>query len=146
MDEFELPYFYYISEFRIIPYKHRCIAGSSKCSTKTLSPLLTNILTVVKEKLQTYCATTYARSGVNQMWILKNSKKLLENLQAQNFSPMKSIKTYDFSTLYTTIPHDKLKSRLLDIIDNPFFNKLGTGNIFISRDQSSEIFTFLNIT
>jgi hypothetical protein len=28
-------------------------------------------------------------------------------------------------TLYTTIPHDKLKSRLLDIIDNCFFNKNG---------------------
>ena len=27
-----------------------------------------------------YCAFVYARSGVNQMWILKNSKELLENL------------------------------------------------------------------
>jgi hypothetical protein len=35
------------------------------------------------------------------------------------------MKTYDFSALYTTIPHDKLKSRLLDIIDNCFFNKNG---------------------
>jgi hypothetical protein len=43
---------------------------------------------------------------VNQMWILKNSKELLANLKAQ----INSIKTYDFSTLYTTIPHDKLKS------------------------------------
>ena len=107
------------------PYKHRYIAGSSRCSTKPLSLLLTNILTAVKEKLQTYCATTYARSGVNQMWILKNSKELLANLKSQNFSQINSIKTYDFSTLYTTIPHDKLKSRLLDIIDNCFFNKNG---------------------
>jgi hypothetical protein len=36
-----------------------------------------------------------------------------------------SIKTYDFSTIYSTIPHDQLKSRLLDIIDNCFFNKNG---------------------
>jgi hypothetical protein len=36
----------------------------------------------MKEKLETYCATTYARSGVNQMWILKNSKELLANLNA----------------------------------------------------------------
>jgi hypothetical protein len=47
----------------------------------------------VKEKLQTYCATTYARSGVNQMWILKNSKELLANLKAQNLSQINSIKT-----------------------------------------------------
>jgi hypothetical protein len=45
--------------------------------------LLTKILTAVKEKLQTCCATTYSRSGVNQMWILKNSKELLANLDAQ---------------------------------------------------------------
>ena len=60
------------------PYKQRYIAGSTKCSTKPLS----QILTAVKEGLQTYCDTAYARSGVNQMWILKNSKKLLENLKA----------------------------------------------------------------
>jgi hypothetical protein len=51
-----------------------------------LSLLLTNILTAVKEKLQTYCITTYARSGVNQMWILKKFKELLANLKAQNIS------------------------------------------------------------
>ena len=31
-----------------------------------------------------------------------------------------------FSTLYTTIPHNKLKSQLLQIIDNCFLNKNGT--------------------
>jgi hypothetical protein len=46
------------------------------------------------------------------VWILKNSKELLENLKSRNFSKIDSIKTYDFSTLCTTIPHNKLKSRL----------------------------------
>jgi hypothetical protein len=67
----------------------------------------------VKEKLQTYCATTYARSGVNQIWILKNSRDLLANLKAQNFSQINGIKNNNFSTLYTTIPHEKLKYKLL---------------------------------
>jgi hypothetical protein len=30
---------------------------------------------------------------------------------------------YDFSTLYTTTPHAKLKPRLFDIIDNCFYKK-----------------------
>jgi hypothetical protein len=118
----------------------RYIAESSKCSTKPLSLLLTKILTAVKEKLQTYSPTTYARSGVNQMWILKNSKELLANLKAQIFSQINSIKTYDFSTRYTTIPHEKLKSRLFDIIDNCFFNKKWEKKIFISSDQSSKYY------
>ena len=60
------------------------------------------------------------------MWILKNSKELLENLKSHDFSKIDSVKTYDFSTLYTTIPHNKLKSRLFQIIDNCFLNKNGT--------------------
>ena len=60
------------------------------------------------------------------MWILKNSKQLLENLKTPHFSQIHSIKTYDFSTLYTTIPHTKLKDRLFGIIDNCFFTKNGT--------------------
>ena len=39
--------------------------------TIPLSLILIRILTAVKEGLQKYCA----RSGVNQMWILKNSKE-----------------------------------------------------------------------
>jgi hypothetical protein len=41
------------------------------------------------------------------------------------------IKTYDFSTVYTTIPHVKLKSWLFDIIGDWFSNKNGKRNIHI---------------
>jgi hypothetical protein len=60
------------------------------------------------------------------MWILKNSKELLENLKSHGFSTIYSIKTYDFSALYTTIPHNKIKCRLFQIIDNCWLNKNGT--------------------
>lgn len=56
------------------------------------------------------------------MWKLKISKELLENLKSPNFTKVNSIKTYEFSTLNTTIP-DKLKSKLFDIIDGCFFKK-----------------------
>ena len=58
------------------------------------------------------------------MWILKNSKQLLANLQSQS-SNINSIRTFDFSTLYTTIPHDKLKSRLCNILRQAFRFKNG---------------------
>jgi hypothetical protein len=60
------------------------------------------------------------------MWILKNSKELLKTLKSHGYSKIDSIKTYDFSTLYTKIPHNKLKSRLFQIIDNCFLNGNGT--------------------
>ncbi|KAK3085568.1 hypothetical protein FSP39_005430 [Pinctada imbricata] len=67
----------------------------------------------------------YSRSGINQMWILKNSKELLEHLKSTHFSRVHSIKAFDFSTLYTTIPHSKLKERLAKIISNAFTSKNG---------------------
>ena len=124
-EELDLPYIYWIPKMHKNPYKHRFIAGSSKCSTKPLSILLTKLPTHIKQCLQKYCETSYSRSGVNQMWIIKNSKELLEHLQSPNFNHITSIKSFDFSTLYTTIPHQKLKSRLATIIRNSFIHKNG---------------------
>ena len=124
-DEFDLPSLYWIPKLHKNPYKERFIAGSSKCTTKPLSVLLTKVLTVIKDFLQTYSEKVYSTSGVNQMWILKNSKELLEHLGSQSLSHVNSIKTYDFSTLYTTIPHTKLKTRLKDLIKQCFFYKNG---------------------
>ena len=124
-DELDLPYIYWIPKMHKNPYKHRFIAGSSKCSTKPLSILLTKLLTHIKQGLQKYCETAYSRSGINQMWILKNSKELLEHLKSPTFNRVTSIKSFDFSTLYTTIPHQKLKDRLTSIIRNAFIFKNG---------------------
>ena len=76
------------------------------------------------------------------MWILKNSKELLENLKAQSLHSVNSIKSFDFSTVYTTIPHDKLK----EIINQCFFQKngnrrfqyvvIGYKDTFFVRDHS----------
>ena len=59
------------------------------------------------------------------MWILKNSKSLLEYFKSCSLTSVTSIKAYDFSTLYTTIPHSQLKSRLRDLISSCFFAKNG---------------------
>ena len=119
----DLPYLYWIPKLHKTPYKERYIAGSSTCSTKELSIHLTKILSAVKEGQQKYCETVYSRSGINHMWILKNSKDLLDNLKSRSFSQVSSIKTFDFSTLYTTLPHDKLKTRLKETIHKAFSHR-----------------------
>ena len=93
-----LPSLYWISKLHKCPFKQRYIAGSAKCSTKPLSKLLTCILSAVKTGLQSYCDTSYSRGGVNQMWILKNSKDMLEYIQSRSLSSCNSIKIFDFST------------------------------------------------
>jgi hypothetical protein len=115
-EELDLPSLYWIPKLHKCPFKQHYIAGSAKCSTKPLSKLLTCILSAVKTGLQSYCDTSYSRGGVNQMWILKNSKDLLEYIQSRSLSSCNSIKTFDFSTLYTSIPHSKLKDKLRELV------------------------------
>ena len=90
---------------RIRPFKQRYIAGSVQCSTKLLSKLSTCTLSVVEIGLQSYCDTSHSRSGVNQMWILKNSIDLLDYIVSRFLSSGNSSKTFDLLTLYTTISH-----------------------------------------
>ena len=59
------------------------------------------------------------------MWILKNSTNLLSSLSHLGVHRATSIQTFDFSTLYTSIPHDLLKSRMNSIINNTFKYKHG---------------------
>jgi hypothetical protein len=57
------------------------------------------------------------------MWILKNSKDILDNLKSRSFSQVSTIKSFDFSTLYTTLPHDKLNTRLKETIHKAFSHR-----------------------
>jgi hypothetical protein len=77
------------------------------------------------------------------MWMLKNSKNLLEYIQSRSLSSCNNIKTFDFSTLYTTIPHSKLNDRLRELVQLCFIKKNGQRKykyLVLGRD----IFYFVN--
>jgi len=120
-EELDLPSLYWIPKLHKCPYKQRYIAGSVHCSSHPLSQSLTYILSAVKTGLQSYCNTSDSKDDVNQMWILNNSKDLLVYIQTRSLSS--SIKALDFSTLYTTIPHLKLKARLRELVQLCFIKK-----------------------
>ena len=124
-DDKRLPYLYWTPKLHKSPVKHRFIAGSSTCTTKELSSLSTKIFTVIKTGLEKYCSTKASHTGVNNMWILKNSTNLLLSLGHLGVCKATSIQTFDFSTLYTSIPHDLLKSRMNNVINNAFKHKNG---------------------
>ena len=71
-----LPYLYWTPKLHKVSFKHRFIAGSSKCTTKDLSCLLTKVLTTVKDGLIRYCNTKTSCNRVNSIWIVKNSTSL----------------------------------------------------------------------
>ena len=112
-DDTRVPYLYWTQKLHKSQVKHGFIAGSSKCTTKELSSLLTKILTVIKTGLEKYCSIKTSHTGVNNMGILKNSTNLLSSLAHLGVRKATSIQTFDFSTLDTSISHDLLKSQCL---------------------------------
>ena len=54
-----------------------------------------------------YCEKVYEMSGKNLFWSIINSGEVLNKLKSRGFRAA-SLSTYDFSTLYTTLPHNLL--------------------------------------
>ena len=55
----------------------------------------------------------------NLFWSIKNSDEILDKLEARDLHATK-LSTYDFSTLYTTLPHNLIKDKLIDLIKRTF--------------------------
>ena len=100
------------------PYKAGFIANSSSYTTTEVSKLLTSCLTAVKKHVIKYCEKVYERSGNNLFWSIKNSGEILDKLKTRDFNAT-SLSTYDFSTLYTTLPHNLIEDKLIDLIEEP---------------------------
>ena len=64
-----------------------------------------------------------SRNGVNNMWILKNSTSFLSSLRQADVRTATSVQTFDFVTLYTSLPHNLLKSRISKLVHNIFRKK-----------------------
>ena len=47
--------------------------------------------------------------------------------------------TYDFSTLYTTLPHNLIKEKLLDLIEQTFYKK--EGELYLACNDKKAFFT-----
>ena len=141
--EQKLPQIYWIPKLHKKPYKSRFIAGSSSCTTTKISKLMTSCLKLVKKHCISYCITIKNRTGVNAMWIINNSLDVLNVIGKPTFVA-KNISTWDFSTLYTSIPHDKLKIRIYELLERVFttvnrrYIKVRNNNAFWTDDINND--------
>ena len=78
-----------------------------------------HILVFIEDFFIKYCEKVYERSGKNLFWSIKNAGEILDKLKARDFNAT-SLSTYDFSTLYTTLPHNSIKDKLIDLIERTF--------------------------
>ena len=121
IDKCELPTFYWLPKLHKRPYKSRFIYNSSHCSTTILSKHITSALTAVKDHVMKYSETAFSNSNVNYFWSIKNSSEVVEKLRLRNFQGSQ-VSSFDFSTLYTSLPHDLIKAKVLSLV-NWCFNR-----------------------
>ena len=106
----EFPFLYWIPKMHKKPFsKQRYIAASHNCSTKPLSKILTKCLKVIEKQHRIICRNYFRNFGINPMWIIHNSKAVHDYISTYNSKKKsKHVRTYDFSTLYTSIPRKQL--------------------------------------
>ena len=66
------------------------------------------------------------QNGVNNRWILKNLTSLLPSYDQLDVHTAPSVQKFDFTTLYTSIQHDLLKSIINNLVHNAFRKKDGS--------------------
>ena len=134
----ELPSLYWLPKMHKNPYGARFIAASSKCTTKNLSQILASCLSLVLLHYSQYCEGIYRNTGINCFWIINNSQQVIKILRDINTSSKaKYFDSYDFSTLYTSIPHNSLKYSLQILIDEAYKVR---GAVYISVNSNGKCY------
>ena len=99
--------------------------------------MLTSCLTIIKTHVIKYCEKVYESAGTNLFWSIKNSCEVLNKLKSRGFRKS-SLSTYVFSTLYTTLPHNLIKDKLVDLIERIFQRE---GSLYIACNDRHAFFT-----
>ena len=112
-----LPDIYWLPKLHKTPIKPRFKIASQKCSVKKLSKDVTSIFKLAYNQIERYNLKASTFSGIKNFWVIQNSLPVLNTLDKINSkNNAKTISSFDFSTLYTNIPHSKLFEELAAII------------------------------
>lgn len=157
----KLPTFYWLPKMHKTPVGNRFIAASSSCTTKPLSRLLTKCLNLITEHYKQYNTGITGRTKCNTFWNINKSNEVLKLIERLNkLKRPKHFDSFDFSTLYTSIPHNLLIDSLNNLKLEAFrvrgadFITVGYNNTFwtntrhrhyhnVSAAKLTEYITFL---
>ena len=116
-----LPIVYWIPKMHKSPVGQRFIIASKVCTTKQLSKDVSKVFKLLFQQTRNFHDKSYFYSNYNKFWVVENSTPLLDKIHRTNAKRnAKHISTFDFTTLYTKIPHISLIDILFKIIDFAF--------------------------
>ena len=115
-----LPYLYYITKMHKDPIKFRYITSGAQSSLKQLSVTVGLILQRCLKIAKNHSAYHNRYYPRNDYYVIDSNSDVLQFMFNSNlYSGYKSLTTFDFSTVYTSIPHAQLKDNL-----NNFLNRI----------------------
>ena len=116
-----LPLMYWMPKMHYSPPRARFIVASSSCSSKPLSKLASSIYKHIFNQTRNFHEKSTFYSNYNRFWPIESNAPVIEKLLKVNErKKAKDISTYDFSTLYTKLPHDDLIDNLDKVVDFAF--------------------------
>lgn len=114
----KLPHIYWLPKLHKSPIKFRFIIAAPNCSIKPLSKAITKVFKLFYRQIETYNAKSYFFSYVKTFWVIQNNEDVINSIKKLNKrNALKSMATFDFSTLYTKIPHEKLLEVMNELVD-----------------------------
>ena len=143
-----LPTPYWLPKMHKTPIGSRFIIASKYCAIKEISKKVTAAFKLIYKAVECYHQKSQHYSGINSFWVIQNNSSVINAInKLGKRNAAKSINTYDFSTLYTNIPHDKLIQTLNFVVDFAFKgrtqSKISVNNHNDARwCKSSKHFTF----
>ena len=118
----KLPPMHWIPKNHKNPVGSRFIIGSKMSSLKPMGKMITSIFKLIFKMKRRYFKKAGYFSGLKQFWPIDSHDEVVNALNRLSSKERAiSIATYDFSTLYTKIPHNKL-IEVLNLTAKSVFN------------------------
>ena len=120
-DNRKLPYLYITPKQHKNPIGLRYITSGSGCSLQQLSVYLSICLKSMLHSAKNRSLYDNKFHIRNDYFVIDDRDPVLEFINDSNVhGGFKSVKTYDFSTLYTSIPHSQLKQNMKRFVERVF--------------------------
>ena len=118
IENYRLPNMYWMPKMHKNTIKARFIITSPKSSTKPLARIITSVFRLLFREIQTFNDKCNFFTGVSTCWVVQNNKPVIDAINGLNKRRKGTyVSTFDFSTLYIKLSHNKLLMAHNSLID-----------------------------
>ena len=118
----KLPFIYWIPKFHKTPIDFRYITSGRNTIVHKLSNIIGSGLKSMLKLERTNRRHIHKFDEINDFYIIDDNQEVINYMIVENINgnKPKTVKTYDFKSLYGKIPHNKLKSNVSHFITSIF--------------------------